>query len=340
MKRNIIVSLAVAGFCFALISCNKEETYTFPDTDRDWLRVTDNPGNQADHAIYQFFEKWQIPIFFNDTIGQMECKDVWGRPYTYYEVLKIDFSVGSSSIDYEVQAVSNIKECSKDAYGKAAAEFLDEHVMPHIQAGNVIKSILMVDTLKSGVSNYVYKGFNTLVIGSASRIARMSQNERSQYKGAIITAFMYESIMDNAANKLIIQNEFRKVSEELNDPHPTAMYYWTIYDPQLTALYIIDPILGKGWYEDGVRLERPLDPQKDVGWLGWSPRSAGVTSETAKRTPSVEEDVLMFINEAFGCGSDAVFEAKWPPAQYDRMNRKYQITKKLIVNVGSSIPAS
>ncbi len=336
MKKFLSSAIALGALCLALSGCRKEETFRIADTERNWYEITSRGNTLLDERVYDFYDKWKIPVFFNDTIGEIQCKDVWGRTYTYYEKLKLDYSMGSSGIDYEVQPVWGIVECDKNSCGIEAIDFLDNDVMPNLPQGTFIKSFYLVDTLCSYESNYAYQGYNTFVAGSMSRIATMNTSEKKQLKGMVIGCFLMDKVLNLTANRAIINNEFMKVSLEVDKLIIiNGIRGYMVYDPGYCEAFFTDPM-----YKDAFNVPWPIDLYEDFGFLGWDPATARVTDPYGRFTPSLETDVRMFAYEALACGNDEAFYAKWPPETYERTSRKYVIIKKMLANAGYMIPAT
>ncbi|SKB95418.1 hypothetical protein SAMN05660841_03237 [Sphingobacterium nematocida] len=80
--------------CYALFSsCEKEKALT-PEIEYEHLyKIVDDPNDPMKHRIYEIYQKYNVPVYFNDTIGQvMVAKDVTGKPVFKYE--KLDLSWG------------------------------------------------------------------------------------------------------------------------------------------------------------------------------------------------------------------------------------------------------
>lgn len=58
--------------------------------------VTDDPDNPVQHRIYEIYEQYGVPVFYNDTIGQVQIgNDVNGNPYYRYETLDLGWDFDS-----------------------------------------------------------------------------------------------------------------------------------------------------------------------------------------------------------------------------------------------------
>lgn len=58
--------------------------------------ITDDPNDPVRHRIYEIYEKYGVPVYFNDTIGQvLVTTDVNGQPYYRYETLDLGWDFDS-----------------------------------------------------------------------------------------------------------------------------------------------------------------------------------------------------------------------------------------------------
>ena len=77
-----------------LQACSGEDDLTPSSVDRNWWVNVDNQDNSLDHLIYEIFEQYKVPIFYNDTIGmENRGKDAFGNPDIYYEVIKLNYTI-------------------------------------------------------------------------------------------------------------------------------------------------------------------------------------------------------------------------------------------------------
>lgn len=93
MKRYIYILLAL------LIFAGCAEDSIVPDVDFENLyAITDDPNDPVRHKTYEIFKKYNVPVFFNDTIGMAKSGvDFSGKPVYKYET--IDLSWNFSSYD-------------------------------------------------------------------------------------------------------------------------------------------------------------------------------------------------------------------------------------------------
>jgi hypothetical protein len=265
-------------FAFALFamatSCSKEEETIFPDYDKNWLIVEDDPGDATIHANYLFYKETGIPVYINDTIGSQQRKDVFGKEYTYYEVLSMNYSLGGIQSGAP-PFVQSFTFCSKKDV-PAALNFLRTEIMPMLPKAVHVPSILLVDTLVSNAfGNYAFKGFNTIVIGAVPKIPAMNDDTRARYKGAILRA-----ILTNAA----LSDKYKNILEKFYNASRkfvTSRDAYGIYQYQLASLVTGLP--------PGVT----ATPQA-IGFLGTDPRNPSSTPI------STWIDVCMYLEATLG----------------------------------------
>lgn len=89
---------------FFILSCDKEDLT--PSIIHDNLyAIQDDPTDPVKHRIYELYEKYDVSIYFNDTVGKYFVKnDIYGNPYYRYERLDYNwkfYSDNSSTVRYK-----------------------------------------------------------------------------------------------------------------------------------------------------------------------------------------------------------------------------------------------
>lgn len=279
-----IYLIAFALFAMA-VSCRKEEETIFPDYDKNWLVVEDNPNDATIHANYLFYKETGIPIYINDTIGSQQRKDVFGHDYTFYEVLSMNYSLGGSLGSSAPPYVQSFTYCAKEDV-PAALAYLRAEIIPLLPKDVHVPSILLVNTLGSyGFGSYAFKGFNTVVIGAVSQISTMDDATRAAYKGAIMRALLTNAVQDDKYKDIL--DKFYNVSRKFI----TARDAYGVYTFQLSS------------YVTGLPPGVSATPQA-IGFLGTDPRNSYFTPM------STYMDVSMYIEAILG-GSDAQFKQQY-----------------------------
>lgn len=266
----------IAGIFLILLAtaCRKEEVTVFPDYDKNWLVVDDNPNDPTIHGNYLFFKETGIPVYVNDTIGTQARTDVFGRNFTHYEKLSLSYSIGGLQAGAP-PLVYSFTYCNK-ADVPAALAYLKSEILPVLPKGIYVPSILLVANLNTNGFKYAFKGLNTIVIGQIAGIPSMNQATKVQYKGAILRAMLtsamlrpkYADILDKFASVSrkyvsvvdaydLYTNTLRQrivglppgVAPTLQavgfiDTEPTNPYY-TPATPSMDASMYVEAILGR-----------------------------------------------------------------------------------------------
>ncbi|MEV4881574.1 hypothetical protein MRBLMN1_000032 [Chitinophaga ginsengisegetis] len=303
MKNKI--SLIAFSLLTLAASCRKEEETVFPDYDKNWLVVADDPNDATIHANYLFYKETGIPIYINDTIGSQQRRDVFGHDYTYYEVLSMSYSLGGLQSGAP-PIVQSFTYCSK-ADAPAALDFLRAEIIPALPKGVHIPSILLVDTLSSNAfGKYAFKGFNTIVIGAVPQIPGMNEATRAAYKGAILRAFLTNAVLSDKYSATL--EKFYNASRKF----VTSRDVYGVYQFQLASLVTGLP--------PGVA----ATPQA-IGFLGTDPRNTYYTPI------STWMDVCMYLEAALG-NSEAQFKQLY--GNQDNIMIKYNYIKQILTDMG------
>ncbi len=74
--------------CLFLLACNKEDKLTNKIDFSNIYAIADDPNNAVQHERYQIFEKYEVSVYFNDTINQSYIRDdIYGNPVYRYEIV-------------------------------------------------------------------------------------------------------------------------------------------------------------------------------------------------------------------------------------------------------------
>lgn len=187
MKRLYILLIAALWFS----RCGKEDKLSPSDYDKNFYVVEDS-DNPLDHLIFTVYEKYGLPIFYNDTVCVQERGlDAFGNPYRYYEVLNCNYNILSSvpevtySLSSDRKAIATMVAIVKDG----VLNRLDKKMYP--------RSFLIVDSLylasyKSGGSRKyegnVFRGMMTSVIGRAHDIIEAGDSVHRRMTAEIIAS--------------------------------------------------------------------------------------------------------------------------------------------------------
>lgn len=101
---------------FLMLACSKEELDD-PVLYENLYTIQDDPSDPVKHRIYEIYEKYGAPVYFNDTIGKYYVKDdIYGNPYYRYEKIDLnwhfysdDSKVASYQIYYQTEPDHQMK---------------------------------------------------------------------------------------------------------------------------------------------------------------------------------------------------------------------------------------
>ncbi|WP_412467080.1 hypothetical protein [Pedobacter sp. KLB.chiD] len=303
--KNILFIIA-AYFTITLVSCRKEPFTEFPDYDKNWLAMEDNPNDPAIHANFQFYKETGIPVFVNDTIGSQQRVDVFGKSYTYYEVLSLSYSLGGLQSG-PPPVVQSFTYCNK-ADVPNALSFLRNEIIPVIKGNIHVPSILLVENMSTNAfGTYAYKGFNTVVVAQVSKISTMSTATKADYKAAILRSMLTNAVLDNKYAGIL--DKFYAVSRKFvttRDAYGLATYF--LNSTNVTGLPSGTPITLQA-----------------IGFLG---PDARISSSSPISTWL---DVSMYI-EAAMVNTDTQFKQKY--AAYPNILLKYGYIRQILNDMG------
>lgn len=310
MKKILFFAAALISL---MASCSEEET-TFTDYDKNWFVIEDNAADPAQHAAYEFYKDFGIPVFANDTIGSQERVDLWGQKYTHYQTLTLSYSMGGGLTAYSEPNITNFTYCDRNVLPSAIA-WLRKEIMPLVPKNAYIHSILFVESLNSAAhGQYAFRGTNTIVIGNASRLGSMSDSEALKCKGAVLRAILTDMLFNQNLFTQQMEN-FGNVAKSQNE---------SAYNLYTYGSWKQDPVTGQ-WYQ-----EKP-----DIYALGF----IGPNPSNPYYTPAdVQADFLMYL-ETLLTTTEADFDATMsadgkPFSNYEAIMTKKQIVLAILKQLG------
>lgn len=314
--RNYILLILV---CFLTIRCNSDENELTPSrADRDWFAIEDS-DDPVGHELYLLYEKYNLPVFVNDTIGQEDRGvDYYGNPIVYYYVLDMNYTVGAPVTDNYLRSrkYSLLQDVEDQLAGIA---FLDNYLIPALPEGMYFNSILLLDSLYEmrmsssgwGVERKdlnVYKGVMTLAIGQGKAIAKMTPEEQNKQKGLILATLALDQMED----------------DQLTD------FYMVSYDSEKKFSYYQHVVN----YAPGAAM--PSAKCEVYGFLDYDSRYYAMNegkdpSQWIYYTISQAEDLEDFVM-AFFRYSESEFKEMY--VDYPLVLKKYEIIKELMTGLG------
>ena len=107
MKKSVLYILVIC----LILACQKEEGITPVTGFENLYTISDNPGDSIQHKRYELYQTYGVPVYFNDTIGQVFAKvDVNGDSVFRYETLDLNWAfsgTNSSSVTYQVTRLTD-----------------------------------------------------------------------------------------------------------------------------------------------------------------------------------------------------------------------------------------
>lgn len=318
MKRVLYILCALLVF-----GCSKEKELK-PEIQFDHVySITDDPSDPIKHRIYNIYQKYKVPVYFNDTIGRvLVTTDVQGKPVYKYEKLDLAWRFSSYarekySFEYMTDPVekSNALDIIED-YLNTASPALYPFSFFITQSGIKKDQDVITADLKNGMFEV---GFRTIY---------MTGDWTPDLIKKLPVEMMRQMVMDKILNYPEDIAVFGAVSPATwyggqlwNTLDPNIKYGWRVADalyddywngPNLTAeeweaLRVEGrTVLGKFGFVWGNSLTKGLQSPKDVAW-----DLKGYIQEMLRHSPSK-------------------FEQLW--GAYPLVMKKYHILSNVVVN--------
>ncbi|WP_099294019.1 hypothetical protein [Butyricimonas sp. Marseille-P3923] len=310
MRTKLLYIIGLWGF-LSLVACSDDDTLSPSDLDGDWYVLTDS-DDALDHLRYTIYETYNVPIFYNDTIGhQIRGTDNAGEAIIYYEVLNPNYSILSSD-EYAKYELSY----NRDAI-TVGVEFIRDKVFPKLISDKLYpRSFLLVKSLTLNAmktSSYPYaansyRGMMTSCVGSIEEMEGMTEVELKRL-GCEVAAQEYTTYLTESASSLL--EAFLNVSR-------AEIYSANLYGLSLTSSstppYVAD--------------------LEEYGFLSYN--KGAQYNETSKRVTTVNEyaDVLDYVTEVL-MDDDEAFEVKY--GTYEWVMKKYELMKTAMENLKATL---
>ena len=292
-----------------LTACSEDET-TFPDYEKDWFQLEDS-SDPAQHAAYEFFKQYSIPIFFNDTIGTQQRVDVFGNEYTFYKTLTLNAAIGGGQSSYG-DAFYNTFTYADRSVIPDAIQYLRTQLMPTIPTFLHIHSILLVEAI-NGSSDDVYVGLNTLVITKASLLASYQADQTKKLRAVVLRSFIGKKLTGDINYEEGLKR-FYSVSRAIYEAHDVYNYSTWYFNANNMPGCPFDP------YDWSVQAK---DKMLWAGFLDAAPPYYNMS-------PTEQGDVNMF-TEAYFTYTDEEFQTMY--GAYPRVMEKWSIIKPMLDDV-------
>lgn len=303
---------------FVLGACSKEDALTPSGKDRDWFVIEDDSDNPVDKAIYAFYERWGVPVFYNDTIGYDTEVDNNGTVDTIYRVLNINYTINSQGYDVTNKYYSFV-ENEEDLL--AGIEFLDSYLYPNMPDVFHQTSIFLVDSLyEERYSGYpemiypsVFQGMETLVVGNIPSLKGLGEDELRDSVNQILQYLTVSYLHSQNPDGI---EDFYLVSSDLQSGR--SYYETEVRQPYYPGDYCLEPAR---WEEYGF-LNYDRDEYAFV---------EGDMEYWSYSLPDQETDLGDFVMVILGYEPEE-FEAQY--VQYPKVIEKYTLLREILIREG------
>ena len=334
------------------VSCAKDDDGDLSPSllDKDWYRLEDS-SDPTDHIRYQIYSEYNIPVYYNDTIGSdFRGYSMDGLPVVHYEI--IDFSYWITYVDPSRKITYDLNEAylqrGDKTQVKAGVEFVRDYVLPTLPKQLYPMSMLLVDNMRRNYASdargchefRTYQGLTCMAIGRVGQIGEMSEADKKYHAGYVQASLYAKDIVDNRDYRTEFE-AFFDAAEKKDDG----------------TSYCNVQIVGRNSNYSGPSyiLQKPDEPGKRLHWLSLGFLNFSIenlvymayengevnrdlsqvdTKTVGYYTPSYEQDMRDYIAEIL-VGDDAAFEQKY--AEYPIVLERYRIMKQLFAEYKASL---
>lgn len=306
-------------FCFALIACGKEGALDSQIRFDNLYTIQDDPDNPVKHEIYNIYEEYGVPVYFNDTIGKVFLKNNEdGQPI--YQIEKLDLAWKYDSYEKIRYSYRYITESDRklEILG-LIRDYLDDADKPlypfcFFVPDTVIKEDIENDDTEL-LDNTCLLGFRTLTMIMSNWEEGSEKKNLSNMKRSMVI-----QRINNYSNDLI---DFQNVS----DPNWYTSKWWSDLDSTIPSGYACD-VLDPDYEGDltGAELETEKEKARDIaGRFGFV---MGAEFGDGMFTPyDVKEDLRCFVKVMLAT-PDKIFRQQW--GTYPLVMEKYEVLYKII----------
>ncbi len=337
MKRKLIIGMCLLGMA-VFTACSKENEDLTPSfADRDWYKLEDS-DDAVDHAFYELFQTYGVPVYYNDTIGREDRGlSREGERMIHYEVLDIAYWITSRTPNAALYSLNKkYLENGDKSQLLDAAEFLGEYVFPYLKKSRYPMSFLLVDSIVNNLSDaraqHVFNSYNamtTTLIGGIDRIGEMSESEKRLLAGYVMAELYVYDIKNNEA----YMNLFTEFFDSSVGSTGQSLYgnkRGTSSNSALSTSYLLP---AKEWLTYGFlrfnptqliyllaeRVGSKVETNYDLSTMD--------TKLIGYTFPLREQDLYEYMARVLA-GDDEAFESEY--ADYPKVLKKYNLMKTLL----------
>ncbi len=308
MMKNLIGILLLS--LFALASCHDDENSTLSpsNVDVDWYVIKDNPNDELDHLIYEIYSKYQMPVYYNDTIGkEYRGLDANGDSIIYYKTMMLGYSIEEDVISLKYTLSKQRQDILE------GVKFLEEYVIPFQQAGMKPKCFLLVeDMILSDEPVDLYYGMSGAAISRIAELKDMTREDKEAFGLRVRGSEWAHALVNSYPEQL---EDFYRLSDNFNlNGELKAMHRQDIRNSLWGATF--------AW-----------KPKEEYGFLSSTPSSYWGEAYVC---PTESADVLDFVMEVL---KDDEVNFQKTHAEHSIILSKYEYMKKLVASVKEDLAA-
>lgn len=202
MTKHIIPLLTIALVLFS--ACSEDALVANIDFSSPYV-LQDNPSDRVQHACYEIYERYGVPVFFNDTVAcYPNGTDQQGNPQVRYETLDLNWKFQSHDrgkvqyrFDYtrDEEAQLQSLEFARLFLGRAS-----QKMRPF--------SMMLADSVHVGAKTPIYvNGFRTLVMTQL-------QGLTAEQMDSCATAILQSMVLDRVKLNEDLVARFGAVSDK------------------------------------------------------------------------------------------------------------------------------
>lgn len=337
MKRELIIGMCLLGLAF-FTACSKEDEDLTPSfADQEWYKLEDS-DDAVDHAFFELFQTYGIPVYYNDTIGwEDRGLSREGEKMIHYEVMDIAYWITSRTSNPALYSLNKkYLENGDKSQLLNAAEFLGEYVFPYLKKSRYPMSFLLVDSIVNNHSDVrarhvfnSYHAMTTTLIGGVDRIGEMSEREKRLLAGYVMAELYVYDIKNNEAYMNLF-TEFFDSSVGATGQSLYGLDRGTTSTSIFSSSYLLT---AKEWLKYGFLR---YNPTKAIGLLSERVGNKVETNNDLSTMdtkligysfPLRDQDLYEYVARVLA-GDDEAFESEY--ADYPKILEKYNLMKTLL----------
>lgn len=221
-------------FLLLLAACSSEDPIVPGAAPANDFTIADNPDDPVQHARYELYREYGVPVYFNDTIAKRQKgTDLQGNPIYSYETVDLawTFSTYTHNVKYSYQYITDAAEQLRALdYVRDYLKTVSKPMRPF--------SIMVADTLTVQSSNKIEKpvyhvGYRTLVFAQVKDLTDPA--ERSTQIQSTINSMISDRVRAN-----------REVCARFSENAKEKGWYYTEWS-KLPNCPTITLWMGKSW---------------------------------------------------------------------------------------------